>query len=76
MMGQKTLGEARAEVKQALAKTGQDWADWFADQLRDLEKTPNADPREIENLLMVRDALARDGKEASPKRRGKTRTRP
>ncbi len=59
MMGPKKLSEIREELKTAIAKTGDDPVSWLEAELQRLRtRRPKVDPKELENLLAVRDALA------------------
>ena len=58
MMGNKTLKEIRAEVRAAYAKAGIDPESWLEQRLCRLQGKPAADPRELETLLLLRQALA------------------
>jgi hypothetical protein len=67
MMGNKKLTTVRTEVRQAFAKTGIDADQWFAQQIRKLERRASSDQVEIETLRLLRDALA-EAAQAAPKK--------
>ncbi len=64
MMNKKKLSTIRKEVQDAAGRTGQDVGEWLRREIRKLERKPEPDPREIETLLLLRNALAG----AKPKR--------
>jgi hypothetical protein len=58
MMGRKKLSEIRSELRDLLARSTAEPGQWFDRQLRRLRKQGASDRREIETLLLLRDALA------------------
>lgn len=75
MMGKKKLGAVKAEIQEAFAQAGLEAEEWFQQQLRKLERTPRADPKEIQNLLLLRDALAKAAQTPARFSQGRARTR-
>ncbi len=58
MMGRKKFSEIEKEVEQAFAKSGCDLEAAIERELRKLERARKPDPKEIETLIQLRDALA------------------
>ncbi len=50
MMGTKTLGEVKKDLRAALAETGKDPITWLEARIQTLEKTKKRDHKEIELL--------------------------
>jgi hypothetical protein len=73
MMGPKTLGTIKKELRESLAKTGQDPIDWLEQRIQLLEKAKVADEKQIELLRQLSHVL-KDAAKARPKARRTRRT--
>jgi hypothetical protein len=58
MMGKRTLADIRADLVQARTSKGKPFPEWLEQELRRLERAPEADKQALETLLMLRDALS------------------
>ncbi len=58
MIGKKSLAAIRQEVRTTFATAGIAPDQWFAEQIRKLERRPRANQREIDTLWQLRAALA------------------
>ena len=56
MMGKKSLAAIRADVVEEFAKSNTDAKTWFTERIRLLKKK-SANPRDIETLNLLREAL-------------------
>ena len=74
MMGPKTLATIKTELRDALARTGQDPIDWLEERISLLEKASKPEKNEIE-LLAGLLRLLKDPKTAGPRAK-RTRTSP
>jgi hypothetical protein len=57
MMGKKRLAAVREDIAKEFAKSGLDAKTWFTERIRSLEKERKPDPREVETLNLLREAL-------------------
>jgi hypothetical protein len=53
MMGLKSFGDVKKELRAALAKTGKDPIEWLVARIRTLERTKKRDHKEIALLQML-----------------------
>jgi len=57
MIGQKPLGDIRANLLKECAQAGIDPLVWFDQQIQNRERLRSANPIEIETLKLIRDGL-------------------
>jgi hypothetical protein len=74
MMGPKTLGEIREDLKASFAKMGQDPIQWLENRLKQLEKRPKSNQTEIDLLEGLRRFL-HEGPKKAKRTSGRTRAR-
>ena len=74
MMGKIRLATIKLELQEALRADGLDQA-WVARQLRKLRRQARPNAKEVETLVMVRDALAGAGPSSKRKRPRRSRVR-
>ncbi len=67
MMGNKKLAEIRQDVAAEAEKAGLDPQEWLEEQLRKLELKQKTDPRDMETLMLLRDAVASTVRTTSPR---------
>lgn len=67
MMGNKKLAEIREDVAAEAERTGLDPQEWLEEQLRKLELKQKSDPRDMETLMLLRDAVASAARPQSPR---------
>jgi hypothetical protein len=76
MMGPTKLSTIRAEVRKALKMSDAELFAWFNRQLEDLGQKPRANQAEMDTLRLLRDALVKEVKRVTPRRRPPRRADP
>jgi hypothetical protein len=74
MMGPKTLGEIKSDLKSALAKTGKNPILWLEERIAKLQKQHKPDPNEIQLLQSLARVLDEKIQAKPPKKRSKAKT--
>jgi len=73
MMGEKTPRQIRMEIANAFAAKGEDVIVELERMIRELKSESKPDKKEIDNLLLLRDALAKGSAFKGRRRRASTR---
>jgi hypothetical protein len=73
MMGPKTLGAIKEELRAALAKNGKDPIQWLEDRIQRLEKARKRDQTQIELLRVLGHVLDGTRKKKPKPRRSRTK---
>jgi len=69
MMGPTKLSTIRAEVRQAFGMPDAELLAWFNRQFEDLGQGSKANQAEMDTLRLLRDALVKEAKRVTPRRR-------
>ena len=73
MMGPTKLKTIRKQVRDSFHMTDAELANWLDQQVEERRRLSEAAQEELESLRLLRDALTREVKGASAKRKGKKR---
>jgi hypothetical protein len=70
MLGPTKLSTIRAEVRKVFQMSDAELFAWFNRQMEELGQQPKADPVEMDTLRLLRDALLKEVKRDTRRRRG------